>query len=642
MRMNRILFGAALALVGGTGAQGQEVGSVEDELLALLNTPVTVASQKAMTTRESPGIVSLVTREEILASGARDLIDVLRMVPGFDFASDVQGVVGPAVRGLWGFEGKVLLLVDGQELNETRYGTLQFGNHVPVDQIRQIEIIRGPGSAIYGGFAELAVINVITRGGSDLRGVAGGINYGATAASHTQRTLNAAYGNMHGDLSYSLSASLGDGQRSEETWNSFGDVRDLKNGSKLSQGFYNFGLTYKGLSVRALQDNYEVEDFTFYNPIAPTGLRFSGTYLEAKYGWAVSKDFKLTPRVSYKVQSPWYYPHDPGRSRKKETARTTVGLQAQWAALPNLDLLFGADVWKDEGKVSGNDAPTWSNGRPTISYNNRALYGQALWNTPIGNITLGARHDNNSQFGSSFVPRLAFTKAWDKFHVKVLASRAFRAPVIENFELNPAVQPEKTTALEVEFGAQMGRAYFAMNFFDLSIKDPMVYFYDSNTGFESYQNYEKTGSRGLEMDFQLRGEWGFFKSGFTLARAKDNQVPDFAVPGEKNFLVAMPNVKLTFLASFRLNDVLSFAPSVVALGPRYAFESAGGPVKRESTALVNLMLNYRPAKWPILCTVGVHNATNAQVGFPKAYQGTDGDTIPSQPTDLFLRLAYNF
>ncbi|MDP2877492.1 MAG: TonB-dependent receptor plug domain-containing protein, partial [Holophaga sp.] len=173
MRKNCFFTGTSTALVCAFPMLGQEAKTMEDELLALLNTPVTVASQKAMTTRESPGIISLVTREEILTSGARDLLDVLRLVPGFDFASDIQGVVGPAVRGLWGFEGKVLLLVDGQELNETRYGTVQFGNHVPVDQIRQIEIIRGPGSAIYGGFAELAVINVVTRSGSDLNGVSG-------------------------------------------------------------------------------------------------------------------------------------------------------------------------------------------------------------------------------------------------------------------------------------------------------------------------------------------------------------------------------------------------------------------------------------------------------------------------------------
>jgi len=640
MRKDRFLIGVSASLVAAFPMAGQEAKSAEDELLALLNTPVTVASRKAMTTRESPGIISLVTRDEILSSGARDLLDVLRLVPGFDFASDIQGAVGPAVRGLWGFEGKVLLLVDGQELNETRYGTVQFGNHVPVDQIRQVEIIRGPGSAIYGGFAELAVINVVTRGGNDFQGVSGGLNYGFTGKSSTQRTVNAAYGAAWDELSCSLSASVGDGQRSEESWNSFGQLRQLKDTSKLSQGFFNFGLQYKGLSIRALQDTYTVEDFTFFKAFAPTPMRFSGTYFEAKYSWALSSTFSLLPRLAYKVQQPWYYPDDP-LGIKKETTRTTLGLQGQWTPQPSLDVLFGADAWKDEGKVSGN-GPLWSNGKNSISYDNTAFYAQALWKTSLGNLTFGARQDHNSQFGSSFVPRFAFTKAWNVFHVKLLASKAFRAPNIENFELNPAVRPENTTALEVEFGAQLGRTFLAVNVFDLSIKDPMVYFYDSGTGAETYQNYEKTGSQGIELDFQVRGEWGFLKSGFTLARAKDNKVPDFSVPGEKNYFVAMPNLKVTLMGNFKLGGSFSFAPSVVALGPRYTFESAGGPVKRDSSALLNLMLHYRPHTSPLLVTVGVHNATGTNISFPKAYQGTDGDTYPSQPTDFFVRLAYNF
>jgi outer membrane receptor for ferrienterochelin and colicin len=132
----------------------------------LLNIEVRVASgskSHGLTTRESPSIVTLVTEEEIRKSGARDLIDVLRLVPGFEFGMDVQGAVGVGIRGNWGFEGKVLFLLDGQEMNDNSYGTLVLGNHFSVQQIKRVEIIRGPGSALYGGFAELSVINVITN-----------------------------------------------------------------------------------------------------------------------------------------------------------------------------------------------------------------------------------------------------------------------------------------------------------------------------------------------------------------------------------------------------------------------------------------------------------------------------------------------
>src|SRR5258706_15276835 len=82
--------------------------SLED----LMKVEVTVASRKALTTRESPGIVTLITEEEIRNSGAQDLMDILRMVPGFDFGVDVEGVVDVSVRGNWAHEGKVLLIID--------------------------------------------------------------------------------------------------------------------------------------------------------------------------------------------------------------------------------------------------------------------------------------------------------------------------------------------------------------------------------------------------------------------------------------------------------------------------------------------------------------------------------------------------
>src|SRR4051794_9851238 len=84
----------------------------------LLNVQTFVATKTSTTMRDSPAVITIVTREEIVNSGARDLIDVLNLVGGFAFASDVNGVVGVGFRGNWGHEGKILLLVDGQTVNE--------------------------------------------------------------------------------------------------------------------------------------------------------------------------------------------------------------------------------------------------------------------------------------------------------------------------------------------------------------------------------------------------------------------------------------------------------------------------------------------------------------------------------------------
>lgn len=67
------------------------------------------------------------------------------------------------ISGNWGHEGKLVLLIDKIEMNETLYSTLQFGKHYPVVNLEQIKIIRGPFSAMYGDFAANAIIKIISR-----------------------------------------------------------------------------------------------------------------------------------------------------------------------------------------------------------------------------------------------------------------------------------------------------------------------------------------------------------------------------------------------------------------------------------------------------------------------------------------------
>ena len=80
----------------------------------LLTAGLEVTTKKATSLRDSPGIVTVVIREEILRSGARDLLDVLNLVPGFQSGIDTWNEISVGVRGNWGFEGKVVDLLDGK------------------------------------------------------------------------------------------------------------------------------------------------------------------------------------------------------------------------------------------------------------------------------------------------------------------------------------------------------------------------------------------------------------------------------------------------------------------------------------------------------------------------------------------------
>ena len=151
-----------------TGDQVDDIFSMSLE--ELINMNVEVGSKNSMSIRETPGIVTVVTEEEIRNSGARNMMDVLRTVPGLDFAGEVDNTIGLGVRGNYALEGKALMLIDGQQIPEVGYGSINFSGRFSLDNISKIEIIRGPGAAVYGGVAELAVINVITKSGEDLDG----------------------------------------------------------------------------------------------------------------------------------------------------------------------------------------------------------------------------------------------------------------------------------------------------------------------------------------------------------------------------------------------------------------------------------------------------------------------------------------
>lgn len=632
------------ALSAVLAAQSPAQDNAMDELMALLNTPVTVASKTAMTTRESPGIVTLIRRDEILATGARDLMELLRLVPGFSFAGDIQSVVGVGVRGNWGHEGKVLLLWDGQEMNETRYATLQFGNHFPVEQIQQIEIIRGPGSAIYGGFAELAVINVVTRSGADLKGVSGSLGASHASKDFTRRTANVAYGNVWGDFSLSASYFGGTGNRSEGAYYdaNTGTSASLRDHAANDPSLFNLGASWRGLSLRFIRDQYESTDFDVNAAFFPTPydtIQFGGTYAEVKYQWKVLDQLTLTPKFSWKEQTPWRYDGDGSAYRK--VSRQVAGLQASWDATSRLNLIAGVDLTTDKGTNPSGDLFNY-NQSDHLTFDSQAFYVQALWKLQDFNLTGGARFDKHEVFGSSFVPRFAITHAGPKFHFKFLASMAFRAPVQENINLRPEIKPEKTTGLELEIGAQLsGNAYASFNLFNISIKDPISY-YNPSPGEDGYKNFEKTGTRGAELDLQVRGGWGFVHTSLSYSQAADNQVPFYAVPQTDRYMTGMPNLKLALNASFDLGQGLRFTPSVVALGPRYGVTpGAASPQEMPSVAIFNLWGAWKRGDWDL--SLGLLNVTGTQFDIPQGYHTQDGGgnpPIPGQGREVALRVGY--
>lgn len=556
----------------------QQVPDIQEmSLEELMNVPIRV-SKSGLSMRETPSAISVVTRDEIKRMGARDLMDVINQIPGFSFGIDVQNVVGLASRGNWGYEGKILILLDGQEMNEILFSTTAFGQHFDVNNIDRIEIIRGPGSSIYGGFAELGVINIITRRGQDIQGITAGVQYGNTKGTTARQDFSFSAGAGNDKVEYSLSGYVGQGIRSDKKYTDiYGTTGDLSKHSQLNPLMFNGGLKVKNFSLRLIHDGYTHETIDQFDGITspdnPDNVSFKTTYAEARYDWKASDKITVTPRLNFKTGTPWYTDSDADFPYEITASRLYPSVNINWKASDKIDIVAGVDSYFDHAEYTGDDVDYFGDFSTdnTLSFNNVGVFGQGVIKISGANLTLGARVDNHSQFGSAFSPRIGLTKAFDKFHYKLLYSRAFRAPALENMNYNPDVKPERTGVAEIEMGYKFNsNIILTSNFYHISINDPIVYFVDGTNPFGTYDNFNKAGSLGFELDLRMKYNWGFINANYSTFTSKNqNDVPLY-VEGAGDHALAMPGHRVNLLSSFNLGKGFQLSPSTVFQGKRAA------------------------------------------------------------------------
>lgn len=111
----------------------------------------------------------MITQEDIRRSGATDIPDLLRMVPGLDVAQINANTWAISARGFnLQFANKLLVLVDGRAVYSPLFGGVYWDTvDVPLEDIDRIEVIRGPGGTVWGANAVNGVINVITKSAAD-------------------------------------------------------------------------------------------------------------------------------------------------------------------------------------------------------------------------------------------------------------------------------------------------------------------------------------------------------------------------------------------------------------------------------------------------------------------------------------------
>jgi len=196
---------AILLLLAWTPVQAQGAATAAEDFFDE-GPLILTASRMAKPLLESPASVSVIDRRMIAASGARELAELFRLVPGF--VVGFRNGHSPAVsyHGLGQEFGRQLqVLIDGRSVFIPSFGGVPWSNlPLLIEDIERIEVIRGPNAVTYGANAFLATINIITRHAAEDHGV----QYSATASDNSNPDIKDAYlrvGSQHQDIDWRLS-----------------------------------------------------------------------------------------------------------------------------------------------------------------------------------------------------------------------------------------------------------------------------------------------------------------------------------------------------------------------------------------------------------------------------------------------------
>ena len=179
----------------------QDVNTEESDLAAIYGDSdfVSIATGSSQPIARAPAVATVITAAQIKEIGATDLDQILEIVPGLHVAKFFQGYQPIyTIRGIYSDTNpQVLMLINGISITNLYLGNRsQVWGGMPVNDISRIEVIRGPGSALYGADAYAGVINIITKDATEIQGT----ELGARLGSYNSREVWLLHGGKYGGV----------------------------------------------------------------------------------------------------------------------------------------------------------------------------------------------------------------------------------------------------------------------------------------------------------------------------------------------------------------------------------------------------------------------------------------------------------
>jgi outer membrane cobalamin receptor len=398
------------------------------------------------------------------------------------------------------------------------------------------------------------------------------------------------------------------------------------------------GIRTKGLHLRGMYNGYKTND-----PIQ--FAKYDNYSVDIKYDFKINSKLTVTPQYTYMNQVPWAYGFvsDGSYALRSRATRNLANIIVNYNLSRRVNIVSGAVYFADKANdlLPAND---YFNGEDFNLYN-YALFAQGLIKHRLANVTVGARYEKNNRAGDAFVPRLALTKKIENFHFKALYSEAFRSPAIENLHLayGDKVVPEKSSIAELELGYQFTpEMLFSVNGFILNTNKVIVYQFVTEED-QRYVNYNRSGSSGIEVVFNLRKKKWDLNVNYSYAHANhDSDVDIYKVPQTVNQFAGIAAHKGVAVFNYSIAKDISFNTTLIYSGKRFAYttiDENGLPVSTQLDPylLTNSFVNYHTGGFNV--GFGGYDLLNQRPAIPQAYNGQYAP-IPGRSREFVIKVSY--
>ncbi len=551
-----LLILSALFLVDISPSSAQEIDKlITLDIEDLMNIEVVSATKTGRKISEAPSTIISVTGAEIDEMGARTLSDVLKMIPGVQIVNRRNGRDMVWIRGVTtGYNTKVLLLVDGIPYREAIFGEWSPDEEIQLNNIDRVEIIRGPGSALYGGNAYSGVISIFTKNEVDISKAA--VSIGTNNMHHMEFYSGKSIGNSK--LIVSGTVHETDGQKMARdrkgydtdhndhvnatnlqakyinnnfrfslTKNDFttdyplyATGRDKPQYYKITNGFTDYMFERNKLTIHPKFYFYHVKHFFDMTTRDTTG-KLSAASERHLESLILGFDGQMTYRVSENntLVTGLFMEHQEAKKYYEENTLAATAV----TAIENIDDNGETvDIPVDLYRIDDYEIYSWLNKNADITSNpgiistvNYAAYVQdeMRFIDDKLNLTVGLRFDEYEGFDAEFSPRVGLVvNPYKDLTLKILGGRAFKPPTYRQKYMvridgkspgNPDVGPERIMTFETELGYIYKKNIITrINYFNNTLTD-----FIESINYATYSNSsDKRKISGIELDVRTEGK----------------------------------------------------------------------------------------------------------------------------------------